>query len=196
MKFSFAALTTSALALLAVMVGTVPARAAFIDAEMTASYQYPTLGSIYGSATWTPVTFLVGGGVETQANIEGVTGIAVNFSASALSLLLTTILDGPTWASVPFNGPVFTATAPLGISGVSVNATTTMAGFDASRVAFTGSDIRIDWGGLSYTNGTVVALDFTFVPVPEPATIALLGFGLLALGAAARGRAAPQGSPG
>jgi len=170
--------------------GAAPARASFIGAEMTASYQYPTLGSIYGQASWTPPTFIVGGGVETVGNVENVTSIAVNFASSSLSMLLTTVLGSPTWGGADFNGPVFTATGPLGIAGVSVNAATTMAGFDASRVTFTGNTLRIDWNGLSYTSGTAVALDFTFVPVavPEPASFALLGAGLLTLGAVARRR--------
>ena len=192
MRFSIAALAASVMVAAAFVGGAAPARASFIGAEMTASYQYPTLGSIYGQASWTPTTFTVGGGVETVGNVENVTSIAVNFASSSLSILLTTVLGNPdpTWLSSAFNGPVFTATGPLGIAGVSVNAATTMAGFDASRVTFTGNTLRIDWNGLSYTSGTAVALDFTFVPVavPEPASFALLGAGLLTLGAVARRR--------
>jgi len=190
MRFSIAALAASVMVAAAFIGGAAPARASFIGAEMTASYQYPTLGSIYGQASWTPPTFTVGGGVETVGNVENVTSIAVNFASSSLSILLTTVLGNPTWGNSAFNGPVFTATGPLGIAGVSVNAATTMAGFDASRVTFTGNTLRIDWNGLSYTSGTAVALDFTFVPVavPEPASFALLGAGLLTLGAVARRR--------
>jgi hypothetical protein len=196
MRFSFAALATSVLSLAVLVAGITPARASFISAEMTASYQYPTLGTIYAPATWAPPTFVVGAGVETLANIEGVTNIAVDFSSASLSLLLTTVLDSPTWGSVAFNGPVFTATAPLGISSASVNAATTMAGFDVSRISYTGNEIRIDWNGLSYGNGTAVVVDFTFVAVPEPATLALLGFGLLTMAAVARRRREPNGATG
>ena len=111
MRFSIAALAASVMVAAAFIGGAAPARASFIGAEMTASYQYPTLGSIYGQASWTPPTFTVGGGVETVGNVENVTSIAVNFASSSLSMLLTTVLGNPTWGGADFNGPVITATS-------------------------------------------------------------------------------------
>ncbi|GGC65741.1 hypothetical protein GCM10011504_49660 [Siccirubricoccus deserti] len=58
-----------------------------------------------------------------------------------------------------------------------MNAAANLAGFDASWLSFTGTEIRIGWNGLSYTGGTV-EVDFT---APAPATQALLGAGLLGL---------------
>lgn len=191
MRISFAALAASLLVVTS-LVAARPASASLIGAEMTGTYQVPSLGSIYGSASWTPPNFTVGAGPETQVNVEGVTNISVDFSNTALALLLTTVLDSPTWNNAAFNGLVFTATAPLGIAGASVNAGTTMAGFDASRVSFTGNEIRIDWNGLSYSNGTAVMVDFTFVAVPEPASLVLLGFGLMAMAAVARRGRKPE----
>ena len=42
-----------------------------------------------------------------------------------------------------------------------------------ARVTLPGNEIRVDWNGLSYVDGTVVDIDFT--AVPEPASLALLG---------------------
>jgi hypothetical protein len=61
-----------------------------------------------------------------------------------------------------------------------VNGSTTMTGFDDSRVSLTGNQILVNWQGLGWSNGTVVKIDFTFVP--EPSSAALLGIaGLAAL---------------
>jgi hypothetical protein len=158
-----------------------PAGASLLGQGFTASYRLPDLGTVYGSASWSPASFTVGAGVETVGDVEGVTDIVVDFSASSLGLVLTTTHPGPTWSSASFNGPIFAAAGPLGIIGATVNAATTLAGFDASRVSFTSTEIRIDWNGLSYGTGSTVVVDFAFATVPEPATLALLGAGLLGL---------------
>ena len=94
------------------------------------------------------------------------TQLLVDFSDNALTITLQTSLSSPTWNTAPFNGIVFTSPGPLGIAGATVDPTTTMTGFDNSRVSFDADQIFVNWNGLSYVNGTVVKIDFA--PVPEP----------------------------
>ena len=76
-----------------------------------------------------------------------------------------------------------------------VDGATTMAGFDDSRVTVTDTEIRLDWNGLSYVDGTTIAISFTFdgTAVPEPGALALLAFALGGLIIASR-RPAPAGA--
>ena len=186
----------TALAALAVL-SVLPAQAAhaaLIGAAISETYYHPTDTAPYAGATYAPQNFVVGSGQESVINIENVTDIHVDFGANSLSLLLNTTLAGPTWGSTgTYNGPIFSGSAISGITGVSVNGSSTLAGFDNSRVSIVGNDLRIHWGGLGYTNGTMLNLDFTFAgdgtgAVPEPATWAMMivGFGLV--GVASRRR--------
>jgi hypothetical protein len=86
--------------------------------------------------------------------------------------------------NTPFNGVIFTAAADHGIASATVHGSTTMAGFDDSRVSFTDDQLLLNWAGLSYVDGTVVRVDFTFVPEAGAAWLAACG----ALGLALVGR--------
>lgn len=150
-------------------------------------YAFPDIDTPYGFATATPATFVVGAGVETTFEVEDVTSISADFSDSALTLVLNTSLNQPTWNATSFNGLVFDLAAggPLDIVSAAVDPGTTMAGFDASRVVFDAGRIGINWAGLSYVDGTTVTVNFTSA-VPEPSTWALFVLGGILMLAARR----------
>ncbi len=169
------------------------AHASFLGKEMEATYRFPDVGTVYGFATWSPPTFTVGAGIETTGNVENVTSLVTDFSDTSLLISFETVLTNPTWNGSAFNGPVFSLTSgTLGIVSASVDGATTMPGFDDGRVTFTDTDIRLDWNGLSYVDGTTIAISFTFngTAVPEPGALALLAFAIGGLIVASR-RAAP-----
>jgi hypothetical protein len=68
------------------------------------------------------------------------------------------------------------------ITSVTVNDLTNMSGFSSANVTFNSSNIAVDWEGLSFSSSTLVVLDVGgSQPVPEPATMLLLGSGLIGL---------------
>lgn len=159
--------------------------AGLLGKTLDAVYYFPDTATPYAFAEFTPLSFIVGAGVETVGNIEDVTTLNVDFDDDSLTITLNTILTTPTWNAAAFNGPIFTLLSPgvLGITSATVDAATTMAGFDNSRVSFSDSQLLINWNGLSYVDGTVVKVNFGFAPVPEPSSLALAGIGLGCVGA-------------
>ncbi len=172
------------------LVGPATASAGLLGQEFTAGYYFPDSNTQYAFGNFTPATFTVGAGIETNGDVEGVTFLPVDFTDTSLTVVLNTILSSPTWNVVPFNGVIFTATLPHGIASASVDPATTMVGFDYARLSFDANRILLNWNGLSYVDGQQVRVNFTFGPdvVPEPALVTLLALGLVAVGATRRRR--------
>jgi hypothetical protein len=174
-------------ALACVAIAATPASASLIGATFDAVYYHPDTSTPYVDAEFTPLTFSVGAGQETDGNVEDATHLLVDFGTDSLLITFDTILVFPTWNNTAFNGVIFTATAPHDIATATVDPSTTMAGFDDTRVAITTDQILVNWAGLPYVDNEFVKVNFTFVP--EPASGALLSLGLIGLAARARARA-------
>jgi len=171
-----------ALALLGCAIGS--ANAGFIGRDLDATYYHPDASTLYNAAVFTPQSFTVGAGIETVGDVEGVTFLSVDFDDNTLTIILNTVLASPTWNVVDFNGIIFKLLSAGTLDGTSAStdASTTMAGFDDSRVTFTGNTLGINWNGLNYIDGTLVKINFRTVAVPEPGTIALFSLAFVGLG--------------
>jgi hypothetical protein len=159
------------------------AHADFIGESFSATYYFPDTSSPYPFASFAPPSFTVGAGTETVGDVEGVTFIAVDFAANTIGVAFSTVLTAPTWNAAAFNGIVLTASAPHGITGATVDGSSTMPGFGNADVTFNATQIFLNWQGLSYVDGTVLNITFGFAPVgvPEPGTLALLALVLAGL---------------
>jgi hypothetical protein len=158
------------------------AHAGLLGTQMDVGYFMPNTTSAYAPAVFTPSNFTVGAGQETIGNVEGVTNLFIDFTDNTLSITFDTILASPTWNATDFNGVIFTATSPLDIASLLVIPSTTMSGFDNSRVSFSDNQILLNWQGLSYADGTIVNINFTSASaVPVPGTLALIGLGVVGL---------------
>ena len=157
-----------------------PARALGLTGQgMSVVYYFPDASSVYGGAPFTPPSFVVGPGQETDGNVEGLTHVLVDFGEDMLNISFDTILLDPIWKPTEFNGLIFTSVLPHDIATATVDGSTTMAGFGDSRVYFTNNQIFLDWSGLGYVTGTMLKINFTFVP--EPSGALLVGCGLIGL---------------
>lgn len=190
MRKSLALLTVMAMSSLASN-----AEAGFLGKSMSATYRVPDRETVYLLATFSPATFTVTDdpGFETIGLVEGVTSLPVQFTDDTLTIQLSSTLPpNPKWNAAAFNGLLFEllGSGTLGILTATVDPSTTLAGFDDSRVLITDTTIGINWEDLTYQSaGDQVVIKFTFVPEPSSFAMAAIG-GAALLGYGIRRRSA------
>lgn len=170
----------------------------------TIDWQYYAFGGTY-DYLGSPGSFVAGsttsffGGVFNNLNYGYFT-----ISATDTQIIFDYSLCSPcpsTWDSSPDslnsgglyiqNGILLTDITSNPFSSVTVDAATNMSGFSISNVTFTANQLAVNWMGLSYDSSTRVVLDISSnASVPEPASILLLGSGLMGLAAWKRKRVA------
>lgn len=156
--------------------------------SVSVEYRMPDINTPYPQTEYNPQVLVVGGGIESIITIEGVTDFNIDFDDTSLQIFFDTSLQDPNLQGTSFNGLVFTSTAFNQISGVTIDALTNLAGFDASRVFLVGDELRLDFSGLSYNTDTAVGLNFTSsaAAIPEPASWGMLLLGCAFVGGAMR----------
>jgi hypothetical protein len=86
------------------------------------------------------------------------------------------------FSSLPFAGFGFTdLTNNPDITGVTIDPSSTVPGFDLSRVTFTSDQVFLNFSTLGIGSGQQVLLDLNFASntVPEPSSLALTGIAVL-----------------
>jgi hypothetical protein len=147
------------------------AQAGFLGHSINAQYLYPDQSTVFTDLGTKPVTPLA------HFNSFGQT----NYDVTDANISITNSFGGPvTFLTAAFNGVSFRdVDATPTITGVTINPATNLAGFDASRVSFTGDTVFVNLQSLITQPDTLVSLDVQFAgpAVPEPASLALLAIG-------------------
>jgi len=160
----------------------------FDGATVHTKYLFSDQGSTYQDFGDTTVS----GDTLLASSLGDVGGVDLHANGSNLNVTFNQGFDGDLWMPASFNGfVVFDDTNSLAaITGVSINGSTTLGGFDNSRITFDADHIFVNWQGLTFNNGDVLSLSANTGAVPEPASWALMlgGFGLV--GGAMRSRKA------
>jgi hypothetical protein len=136
-----------------------------IGETITTTYYYPNIGIVYAG----PQATLVPSGGTTIFNFAAFTDIT--FSSN--SILITTDRDAGI-NNVSFDGFFFNDANAI-FNTVTLDPSSTYAGFDASRITFDSHNLYVNVENLPGLLGQTILLD---INTPEPPTLLLMGTGL------------------
>jgi len=176
-------LKSTILALVAVLMSPIAANADLIGQDITVEWLFPDDSTLFAADT---VTVGAGAEISCPGAFNLCSGFVVDADIDIGANVITLLVTGGSsaWTATSFNGYSF---SDLSLGGLwdSYILDTNFSGLDASRVTFDGSELLVNMQGLAANEGDY----FTFTLVPEPGTLALLGIGLLGMGAARRKKA-------
>ncbi|MBS0447655.1 MAG: PEP-CTERM sorting domain-containing protein [Proteobacteria bacterium] len=153
------------------------ARAVVLEGkEITTAFYFPDQNTIgFGGV---PVVSTVGPGVEIQASPQGFPIASIDFDDTSITLDFFVSLNGTV---APFNGWRFYDASGTIPAFTGARLTTALPGWS---VSYDADDIWLNGSGSTYTAGSSLRIDVA--AVPEPAACALMGLGLVVVGAARR----------
>jgi hypothetical protein len=112
----------------------------------------------------------------------------IETTVTGAELVVTNVFgQNTTFINTAYNGIELSEVggSPDPIIGVAIDPSTTVAGFDSSRISFDGTDVFLNFEGLPFGTTDQMDVDLTFADsssssTPEPATILLASAGLAA----------------
>lgn len=162
--------------------------------QLSVQVYFPDMNTPVG----TPQVFTANGTSEVELSGSAPGGFIVDVSLIVSDTTIEFIYkQAAGFTAASFNGYVFkdVSTDIPAFTALAVDPATTLSGFGAGRISFTSNQINVNVEGLSASVGTVLKLDLTVAaPVPEPASVALLGAGLVPAAVLAR-RRVPRRDP-
>ena len=171
-----------------VFVGPTSASASLIGTSWHVDYYLPSTSTLYPGSVESPNDFVVGAGVESMIDIEGILRISVDFTASGIDIFFDKQTPyNSQWGSAAFSGLIFTLLDPgaLPFSSLVVTPQSYMPGFDSSRITITPDGFALNWQGLVYDPGNPSrngdGLAVSVQAIPEPSVLAILMLGLVGL---------------
>jgi hypothetical protein len=169
-----------AAALIAACVAPACAHAGLLGSQVTGTEYFPDLSTVFAGPAG-PVT--VGPGIEFPSGALATDG---NIDISNTQILWQPT-QSLTYLPGAFNGFKLTFAGAPTITSVTLDGATTLVPVGFS---FTGSEVLFNLEGLTATIGEATIFDVQTAAAAEPASLALLGMGLVGLAVACRRRGA------